>query len=244
MRFCFNAMRFWGLVLAACAGLGQAAPASRVTTVVRPDPVSGKLIRIVVVAPRAVPPQVVPPTEVRPVAAPATGIGTDQQTLERMVEQTAQNHELDPLLVDSVVRVESGYNPQAVSPKGAQGLMQLIPSTAHRFGVKNPFDPRENIEGGVRYLKYLKEMFKDDRLALAAYNAGEAAVARHGWIPPYPETQNYVYQVGKRYGEARRAAERKQAKQAASALAQPSPPEHPPIEQFIDSEGRLHIRTR
>jgi soluble lytic murein transglycosylase-like protein len=105
--------------------------------------------------------------------------------------------------------------------------------------VTNPFDPKENIEGGVRYLKYLQGLFRDDRLALAAYNAGEVAVARHGWIPPYPETQNYVYQVGKRYGQARRAAENRPP--------QPPPPpqeQQPVIEQFLDAEGRLHIRTR
>jgi len=113
---------------------------------------------------------------------------------------------VDPLLVDSVIRVESNYNPLAVSPKGAEGLMQLIPATARRFGVTNSFDVKENIEAGVTYLKYLLDMFGDDRLAVAAYNAGESAVMRYGDVPPYRETMNYVSRVGKAW--ARRASRR------------------------------------
>ena len=234
MCFCFRMVRIGVLVVAACAASGLAAPAPTMTTVVRADPVSGKLVRTVVVSSR--------PVRSRAASVPSVA-STDMETLQQLVEQSALRHDVDPLLVDSVIHFESGYNPSAVSNKGAQGLMQLIPATSHRFGVKNPFNPKDNIEGGVRYLKYLQDLFKDDRLALAAYNAGEAAVARHGWIPPYSETRNYVYQVGKRYGEARRAAPPKPAG-AAAASVQPVEERHRPIEHFIDSEGRLHIRTR
>ena len=220
MNFCFNSVRVGGLLLAAGGSLAQAASPFALTSVVRADPSSGRLVRSLVPVPR-------------PVPAP------DTKALQLIATRAARYYEVDPLLVDSVIHVESGYNPQAVSPKGAMGLMQLIPSTARRFGVTNPFDPKDNIEGGVRYLKYLQGLFRDDRLALAAYNAGEAAVARHGWIPPYPETQNYVYQVGKRYGQARRAAEN----QPPQPL-QPPQEQQPVIEQFLDAEGRLHIRTR
>jgi soluble lytic murein transglycosylase-like protein len=147
--------------------------------------------------------------------------------------------------------VESNYNVHAVSNKGAQGLMQLTPSTARMLGVSNSFDPQQNIEAGVKYLKYLKDLYKDDRLALAAYNAGPGAVDKYKWIPPYAETQNYVYQVGKRYGEARRAADlaKDAAKQDAPAPevkaveVTPAEVKPAPVERFIDENGRLHLRT-
>lgn len=148
---------------------------------------------------------------------------------------------MEPLLVDSVIRVESNYNPNAVSSAGAEGLMQLIPSTARRFGVSNSFHPQQNIEGGVRYLKYLMELYHgDERLALAAYNAGEGAVARYKGIPPYPETQNYVYQVGKRLGQSREA-ERK-AKTVKAEVK--SEVQVPVIEKTVDADGREYYRTR
>lgn len=156
----------------------------------------------------------------------------EPRALQRTIEQIAGEHGVDPLLVHSMIRVESGYNPFAVSHKGAEGLMQLIPATARRFGVGNSFSITENIQGGVRYLRYLLDMFQDEELALAAYNAGEEAVRRHGGIPPYPETRNYVRLVGARYREARGPA-------GPEHLA-----EHPPIEVFTDSAGRVHIRTR
>jgi len=98
--------------------------------------------------------------------------------------------------VEAVIRVESGFKPGAVSPKGAQGLMQLMPATAAMLGVRNAFDPRENVEGGVRHLRYLIDRYAGNLpLVLAAYNAGEGAVAQYGGIPPYPETQQYVRKV-------------------------------------------------
>ncbi len=110
-------------------------------------------------------------------------------------------HGLDPCLVLSVMRAESGFNQRAVSPKGASGLMQLMPATAERFGVRNIFDPRENIFAGARYLRWLLDRFNGDlRLALAGYNAGEGAVELYGKrIPPFAETQNYVRTIYARY---------------------------------------------
>ena len=114
-----------------------------------------------------------------------------------IVEVAASAHGVEPALVQAVITAESGFNPNALSRKGASGLMQLMPDTARRYGVRNIFDPVENVHGGVRYLKDLLAMFNGDmRLALAGYNAGENAVIRAGnRIPPYQETQNYVPKV-------------------------------------------------
>jgi len=99
-------------------------------------------------------------------------------------------------LIYAVIRQESGYDPYAVSHKGAKGLMQLMPATAKRFGVKDVFDPAENVQGGVKYLRQLLDRYDGDRrLALAAYNAGEGAVDRFGGVPPYRETQDYVDRI-------------------------------------------------
>jgi soluble lytic murein transglycosylase-like protein len=117
------------------------------------------------------------------------------------IRDAAERYGLSEQLVAAVIRVESGFNPRAVSPKGAQGLMQLMPGTASMLGVRNSFDPRENIDGGVRHLRSLIDRFSDNlALALAAYNAGERAVVQHGGIPPYPETQQYVTKVMSFYG--------------------------------------------
>ena len=168
-------------------------PPVHVRSVVRTS-ASGKLVRSVIVTPRVIAPKTVTETPV----ASTTAMTGDQLSIPELVKSTAQKYEVDPLLVHSVIQVESNYNPYAVSPKGAQGIMQLMPGTARRFGVSNPFDVRDNIEGGVRYLKYLQTLFPNDlRLAIAAYNAGEGAVWKfNNQIPPYPETEQYVYKVG------------------------------------------------
>ena len=171
--------------------------------------VAGRQVAENVVAPRVIPPADAGAAgESAPVAA----------NLQEAVDRIAGRHGLPPELLHSVIQVESNYNPNAVSPKGALGIMQLIPATARRFGVTDVFDPVENIEGGARYLQYLLALFDGDYpLALAAYNAGENAVAKYGNVPPYPETQTYLRLVAKRLEEAQKvsaakAKERKEAK--------------------------------
>lgn len=121
----------------------------------------------------------------------------DPSRFNPLVEQAAREHRLDQALLHAVITVESGYDPQAVSHRGAVGLMQLMPQTARRYGVRNLYDPAQNIRGGARYLRDLLGKFNNDlTLALAAYNAGEDAIARHGnRVPPYRETQSYVPRV-------------------------------------------------
>jgi hypothetical protein len=212
------------------------APVMHKTQVVKADPRTGKLVRSVVVSSKPVLTRITPPTE------------RSNGELNAIVDKAAKAHDVDPLLVHSMIKVESNYNAHAVSNKGAEGLMQLTPSTARMLGVTNSFDPQQNIEAGVKYLKYLKDLYKDDRLALAAYNAGPGAVDKYKWIPPYAETENYVYQVGKRYGEARRAADA--AKPVQEPAAESKTVEMRPVEiqpaavvQFIDENGRLHLKT-
>jgi hypothetical protein len=116
--------------------------------------------------------------------------------LDSLIFKYAKFYGVDPALVRSVMRHESGFNAQAVSPKGAQGLMQLMPGTAALMGVSNPFDPEQNVAGGVGYLRYCLERFQHNvPLALAAYNAGPESVARYGTVPPYAETQLFVQNV-------------------------------------------------
>jgi len=118
------------------------------------------------------------------------------EEFDPIINACALEFGVDKSLVKAVIHAESGYDPNAVSRKGASGLMQLMPKTAQDLKVSNSFDPRENIRGGVRYLKFLLTTFKgDERLALAAYNAGLTRVAQHGGVPPYAETQNYVSKV-------------------------------------------------
>jgi soluble lytic murein transglycosylase-like protein len=234
-----------GAALAFAGTAGR--PASRTTSVVRADVKTGRLVRTVVVQQRVVSPRVVAPS-VSGAPAGVAAAPSAPAAIAAVIEEAARKYDVDPLLVHSVVQVESAYNPYATSNKGAQGLMQLIPGTARRFGVTNVWDVRQNIEGGVRYLRYLSSLFPNNlRLTLAAYNAGEAAVWKYGNnVPPYRETEQYVYKVGQRYGRARRTAEQKDV---AAAAAQPSNAvaaveQFAPIEHYLDSEGRLHIRTR
>jgi hypothetical protein len=120
----------------------------------------------------------------------------DSTAYDHLISESAQKYEIDFALVKAIIRVESGFNPQAISRKGARGLMQLMPGTAQRMNVSNVFNPRDNIDGGVRYFKYLLYLFDNDlRLSLAAYNAGENLVSQLGSIPPYRETIDYVHRV-------------------------------------------------
>jgi soluble lytic murein transglycosylase-like protein len=218
------------MVLAITAS-GEMSTSHRIASSVRVDARSGRLVRSRTVTPRQIAPRLIESPAV------SATIQDRSASIGKMLDSTARKHEVEPALVESVIKVESNFNPHAVSHKGAEGLMQLIPSTARRFGVQDSFDPAQNIEGGVRYLKYLLEMFKgDERLALAAYNAGEGAVLRHKGIPPYPETQNYVYQVGKRLGQVRRTST-----QASKPVRRER--EFTEIVKSVDSEGREFYRA-
>jgi len=116
--------------------------------------------------------------------------------LEPLIQRQSDNQNLDPKLVKAVIQVESGYNHKALSNKGAMGLMQLMPDTASLFNVRNAFDPEENLRAGTRYLRQLLDRFAGRvELALAGYNAGPGAVEKHGGVPPYAETRDYVKQV-------------------------------------------------
>ena len=130
--------------------------------------------------------------------------------LRELAAAAARRHGLDPGLVMAVVSVESGFRPQAVSPKGAQGLMQLMPKTASSLGVADAFDPAQNLDGGTRHLGQLLTLYGGDLArALAAYNAGEGAVYRHGGVPPYRETRAYVKKVLERYQRTEEAVSRR-----------------------------------
>lgn len=137
-------------------------------------------------------------------ATPSRGWTTGNTYLDQLIRRNGHQFDVDPYLIFCVIEQESRFRVRAVSPKGARGLMQLMPGTAARFGVKRVFDPAENIRGGTRYLRELLDMF-DGRLelALASYNAGEGAVLKYGRrIPPYSETQNYVKRINSRYGRS------------------------------------------
>jgi soluble lytic murein transglycosylase-like protein len=128
--------------------------------------------------------------------APAPRVSLPAVPLKDLIADAALRHRIDPDFVASVVKAESGFVPTAVSPKGAGGLMQLMPQTAAKLGVKNVLDPAANVEGGTKYLRQLLELYKGDAVkALAAYNAGPQRVEQYGGIPPYRETQAYVARI-------------------------------------------------
>jgi len=129
------------------------------------------------------------------------GQTTGNERIDQIIVDAATEHGVEPLLLFSVMHQESAFNSGAISPKGARGLMQLMPATAARFGVKNIFDPEQNINGAAQYLRFLLDMFDGNvSLALAGYNAGEGAVRKYGnAVPPYPETINYVRKIKRRY---------------------------------------------
>jgi hypothetical protein len=131
------------------------------------------------------------------------GWSTGNGKIDTLIRQNGARHGVDPYLIFCVMEQESHFNPRVVSPKGARGLMQLMPGTGARFGVRRPFDPAENIMGGTRYLKQLLEQFNGRvDLVLAGYNAGEGAVMKYGGrVPPYRETRDYVKRISKRYGQ-------------------------------------------
>jgi soluble lytic murein transglycosylase-like protein len=154
------------------------------------------------------------------------------EEINKLVQDSAERHQVDPRLVRAVIQVESDYDPHAVSNKGAMGLMQLIPATAQRFGVQNPYSAKQNIEGGVNYLKYLLNLFNGDvTLSLAAYNAGENTVMRRGGVPPIPETVDYVRKVRSLYDPGSKSG----------PLAAKSKQEIPvTIYRYVDASGVVH----
>ncbi len=134
--------------------------------------------------------------EFRPVSPPAGPFWSFSDQYASLIRTAADEHKVDPALIHAIIRAESNFNPSAVSRKGAMGLMQLMPQTAWELSVRDAFDPKANITGGVRYLRRLLDRFEGNvSLALAAYNAGENAVLRYGGIPPYQETKEYVTKV-------------------------------------------------
>ena len=133
------------------------------------------------------------------------GFTTGNADVYTFIVESGKRNSVDPLLLYSIMHQESSFKARALSYKGARGLMQLMPFTASRFGVTNIWDPRQNIEGGARYMRFLLNLFKGDvRLALAGYNAGEGAVMKYGYqVPPYSETREYVRRIGNRYSMIR-----------------------------------------
>jgi soluble lytic murein transglycosylase-like protein len=131
----------------------------------------------------------------------------DTDKYDHLIAESCRLYGIDFALVKAVIRAESSFDPYAISSKGAEGLMQLMPDTSKRLNVANPFDPQENIRGGVKYLKYLMDRFNNDlKLSLAAYNAGETIVAQVNGIPNYRETKNYVAEVLRYYQEYKKKA--------------------------------------
>ena len=127
----------------------------------------------------------------------------NRRGFDRLIRFAAEKFDVDPALVKAVVAAESNFDQHAISPVGAQGLMQLMPETARAMGVGSPFDAKDNLNGGVRYLRAMLDRFDDTKYALAAYNAGPEAVVRHDGIPPYPETREYVKRVLRFYADYR-----------------------------------------
>ena len=158
-------------------------------------------------------------------ATPTSDAVANQPPYHQFVLAAASRYGLDAELVSSVIEVESNFNPKAVSVKNARGLMQLLPETAARFGVKDIFDPKENIDAGTHYLHDLLQLYKNDlTLALAAYNAGPDKVQKYGDVPPYRETQSYVKQVKRKYQKNKTAPATKTTTAPGSTTAPtPSP---------------------
>lgn len=164
----------------------------------------------------------------RIVAANAHGHQASQEDIDASIVMAAARHNVDPNLVRAVVKVESNFNSNAVSRKGAMGLMQLMPSTARQLNVKNPFDPQQNVDAGVRHLKSLLESYGGDvNLTLAAYNAGQGAVARNNGVPRFAETQDYVRKITNLY--------------YGGFNLSPSGPSRDPVKVQRDARGVLYI---
>lgn len=171
------------------------------------------------------------PEATQPDFAPAGSLLATPAAIDSIIDRVSSHYQVDPRLVHAMIRVESNYDPSAVSSKGAMGLMQLVPATAQRFGVRNPFDPGQNVLGGVSYLKYLLHLFGGNLpLSLAAYNAGEERVIRSGGVPAIPETEHYV-----------RAITRLYSSQDSGPAATAQAARMAPIVRYVDSQGVIHF---
>jgi len=247
MRFC-SIIAVGGLLAGAVFAGDKPQQPKRITSVVRSDPRTGKLVRSVIVTSKSVAERQVAATVVAPRVISANPVTTAPESpeptgIDQAVEKIAAQHGLRPELLHSVIKVESNYNPNAVSSKGALGLMQLIPATARRFGVADVFDPVENIQGGARYLRYLLDLYNwDFRLALAAYNAGEAAVAKFGGVPPYAETRNYLVLVNRQLEKNSAAHKPQPAPVKAAAPHDPADPNH--IQEIVEADGTVRYVSR
>ncbi|MFB3905499.1 MAG: lytic transglycosylase domain-containing protein [Acidobacteriota bacterium] len=166
-------------------------------------------------------------------AQAASSPASPEELYASLIEDAAGRYKISPDLVKAMIRVESNFNPDAVSNKGCKGLMQLLPDTAKRFGVKDVFDPTQNVEGGVKYLRFLLDYFKNDlSLALAGYNAGENAVTRYKGIPPYRETRDYVKKVTALYQPPADGL-------AGEDVAVAAPPVNRKIYRVVQADGRI-----
>ena len=235
MRFCFILL---GTLSAALHAGEPAAGVTRRVAVVRADAHSGRLVRNVIVTSKSVTERSVAENVVAPRVILPASVQADQPVptgIDDAVDQIAAQHALPPKLIHSVIRVESNYNPFAISNKGALGLMQLIPATARRFGVSDVFNPVQNIQGGAKYLRYLLDLYNGDyRLALAAYNAGEGAVQKYGGVPPFRETQNYLNLVGKQLQKPAKAPPKPVA-----AKPVDEKPAEPHMLAIVDQDGTV-----
>jgi soluble lytic murein transglycosylase-like protein len=175
-----------------------------------------------------------PPAPPAPAPAPAAGSRPARTTqYDPLIDKYAAQFQVDPSLIRSMIVQESNYNVRAVSRKGARGLMQLMPETAARLGVKNTFDPEENLRGGTQHLRFLLDLFDNDvSLSLAAYNAGENLVSRIRRVPNIAETRDYVKNITARYGSLKHPP-----RQAAAADTPPPPP----MFRYLDGNGILHL---
>jgi hypothetical protein len=219
-------------------------PARRSTRAVSPKVVSPRPVTVATRSETPVKERVIEEREVSSASPeqekPAVYNVAPARSFDQLVEQVAGRYQIEPSFVRAVIKAESNYNPRAISPKGALGLMQLMPQTARRFGVANAFSPVQNLEGGVRYLRYLLDLYgkepQQSALSLAAYNAGEGAVGRFGGVPPYWETQQYLRRVNRLWQRFKTA-------EPMTPAPAPKKLEGPRIVETVDGAGVTHFTT-